>query len=329
MTIDDLVFKAGKSAVVIHHSIHSARLTDDTSVDSPGGDTFTYKLIAQLRVIRAEVERLRLALLNHRVHVVLTFRSKEKRIIPFMRLWLNSDTGAKLGVDRPGYVLNGTSKFASSSGGGVPFIGDEFEVPPTPTPPSAPEYDAAEVVVDPVSTSSATLTRSIPSGVLLMAVWLRSNAAQEISVGLSPGGDELGGPQFVAANQPISFAQAIRTTAATDVHISGMTGANSIEFWYAQLGAGDVIKVVIISTAAEAEFTLPSAVLLTAVWIKGDTEQTVSIGLTSGGDELGGPQLVFSNTGQTFSQTLRTDAPTSIFISGLSGANSIEIWYAI
>jgi len=323
--ISDLQFKPGKAAYGIGADHLTARLTDPTDIGNRSGDTFDYKLAATVSGVTPSIEHLRAKLINRRIHLAVTYQNGEQRFIPFMRLFAAGDSGDR--SSKNGYNFNGVARLSKPAPyfeGTIEVIGGGGSTPPNPS-----SFSEAEVVVLPVSTTASSFTQSIPSGVLLMAVWIRSNDDQTVSVGLTAAGEELGGPQDIAADESFNFAQAFRTTAATDIFLSGLSGTNSIEFWYAQVGAGDVIKITIAATETEVEYAIPSGVLLTAVWLRGNTDQTVSIGLTAAGDELGGPQDLLANEGHTFAQTLRTESTTTIYISGLAGNNSIEIWYAI
>jgi hypothetical protein len=323
--ISDLVFLPGKAAYAIEPDRLSARLTDNTDINNRSGDSIDYLLKCTIRGITPSIEYLRAKLMNRRIHLVITYQNEEQRFLPYVRLYASGDSGDNSSSNR--YTFNGVcrlSKPAPYFEGTIEVIGSGGS-----TPPNSSDYMEAEVVRLPISTTAAAYTQSIPEGVLLIAVWVRSNAAQTVSIGTTGGGEELGGPQDLLANEAYNFAQALRTTEATDIFLSGLAGSNTIEFWYAQIGAGDIIKVVISVTEAEYEYIVPSGVLVSAIWVKGTEIQTVSIGTTSGGDELGGPQDLAANEGHTFAQTLRTESSTSIFLSGLAGTNQVEIWYAI
>ena len=327
--ISELTFKPGKAAYAFEADNLTARLSDNTDIASLSGDSIAYVFRASVRGISASVEWLRAKLMNRRIHLVVTYQDDTRRFLPYIRLKASGDSGDRsaangyafeglLKLSKPAPYFTGVLEVIGGSGGGGGSI-----------PPGSSSVSDAEVVRLPVSTSAATLTQSIPEGVLLIAIWVRSTADQSVSIGLTAGGDELGGPQDLAADEAFNFAQALRTTAATDIFLSGLDGSNSVEFWYCQIGDGDIIKVVISTSEDAYEYAVPSGVLLTAVFVKGDTAQTVSIGLNPDGDELGGPQDLLGGEGHTFAQTLRTESTTSIHVSGLTGLNTIEIWYAI
>ena len=323
-TISDLAFKPGKAAYAIEPDRLTARLVDKTDTRNRSGDYVEYLLTAIVSGITPSIEWIRAKLLNRRVHIIVTYQNGDQRFIPYMRLSADGDSGDKSNPQR--YSFSGSvrlSKIAPYFNGTFPVIGGSGSGTP------GTSVSDGEMVMDVFSTSSSTSTFSLPANVLLTAIYLKSNAVQNPQIGLTPGGDELGGPQSLAAGDPYTFAQAFRSTEATTIYFSGLAGSNSIEVWYAQLGDGDVIIISISTTDAEYEYIAPQGVLLGAVWVKGSDAQTVSVGLVSEGDELGGPQDLAALEAVTFAQTLRTDAATSIFISGLTGANSIEIWYYI
>jgi hypothetical protein len=322
--VAELVFLPGKAAYDFPMKTLNARLSDNTNTGQDGGDFFEYSLEAKVRTVRIELETLRAKLRNRRIHVVATYYDGSRRLLPGIRLTAAGDS-----ADRPAgqnaYSISGRLQSAYPA----PYIASEYTLPTVPVvPPSTSSSTTAEVLVLPITTTASSLTQSIPSGALLIAIWISGDSDQEVSIGLTSGGDELGGPQFIEADTQFNFAQALRTAAATDVFLTGLDGNNTVEFWYAFPGEGDVVKISIISTEEDYEFILPSGVLLTAVWVRSDAAQEVSIGLTDGGDELGGPQSLAANEGYTFAQTLRANASTSIFITGMAGNNSIEIWYA-
>lgn len=88
-----------------------------------------------------------------------------------------------------------------------------------------------------------------------------------------------------------------------------------------------VTPVVIITSASTYTYTVPADKLLAAIWVRSDAGQTVQIGTSSGGDELGGPATLASNEPALFgSHLLRPTTNTNIYFSGLAGNNTIEIW---
>lgn len=299
----------------------SGRLSDKTPTTDEAGDYFEYLVDAKLRNISIDMELLRAKLRNRRFHVWVQYYDSSERVLPYMRLTASGDSADKPGAFQ-GYTLTGSLRLASPAPyiGATPAIEDGL-------PPSGSSPDTGEMIKDVVTTSAASATFNLPAGALLTAVAVKSNADQTVSIGLTSGGEELGGPQDIPANEGYTFAQSVRAYADTTIHFSGLAGSNTIEIWYAMPGEGDVVIVSISTSDTEYEYDLPVGILLGAVCVRGSAAQTVSIGLTANGDELGGPQDLAANEGYTFAQTLRTYAITTIFISGLAGSNEIEIWY--
>lgn len=320
--VDDLDFSPGKAGYEFEADILRSSLKDNHDTSSDAGDFFEYTLEASARHIRGDVELLRAKLRNRRIHVVATYYDGEQRLLPFVRLAISSDTAARPS-GRNGYSIRGISRYSHPA----PFLDGTFNVIGGDVDLLPESALQGEMTMDSMATSAASDTFDLPANVLLTAIFVKSNSGQTVSVGLTPGGDELGGPQDLLANEGHTFAQSFRSTEVTTLHFSGMAGSNAIEVWYAQLGAGDVVVIAIETTDAEYEYEVPGSVLLAAVWVRGTLAQTVSVGLTSGGNELGGPQDLTANEPHTFAQSLRTGAATSVFISGLTGTNSIEIWY--
>lgn len=322
--ISSLAFKSGKAAYFFGVDRFSGRLTDSTEIGNRAGDFVNYLLFGSIKGLRLDVEWLRAKLLNRRVHVIATYATGENRFIPFIRLVASGDSGDKSNASKVEFRGSSRlSKIAPFFNGNFTVIGDGVgDVPP-----GATAVYKGEIVKDDFTTAASTATFNLPPNVLLVGVFIKSNAPQSPTIGLTAGGEELGGPQDLLANEPYTFSQSYKTSATTTIYFSGLSGANAIEVWYAQLGAGDVIVVKTAVSASSYEFAAPEGVLLAAVYVKGDTDQTVSVGLTSGGEELGGPQELLADEAFTFAQTMRTGASTTIFVSGLTGANNLEIWY--
>lgn len=87
--------------------------------------------------------------------------------------------------------------------------------------------------------------------------------------------------------------------------------------------------VVVPNTVTDDTFTytVPAGKLLAYVYLRSDAAQMPSIGLMSGGAELGGPTPLDANQGGVFgSGLLRPTTSTTIYFSGLAGTNLIELW---
>lgn len=82
------------------------------------------------------------------------------------------------------------------------------------------------------STSSATHTYAVAAGKFLLGIEVKSNASQTISVGTTPGGTEIAGPIALSAGSPWTGQQIAQPSfAGYDIHLSGLSGSNSIKIW--------------------------------------------------------------------------------------------------
>ncbi len=225
-----LDFKPGAGAYTFHTSIHSARLEDETDTGQIQGDLFQYKISAFVRGIRGEVELLRAKMKHRRFHIVATYRDGEQRFVPYMRISARGDSGARAGNDKRGYYFTGIAQLDRPA----PFVGGTFDI--IGGPPVAPDPDTPDgsINIIPITTTDPSYTYSIPSGMLLIAIYVIGSSAQEISVGLTAGGNELGGPIPLTAGSPgnkATFETVFRAPALTPVYISGLVGTNNIEIW--------------------------------------------------------------------------------------------------
>jgi len=229
-TIADLEFKPGKGAYSFATALHSSRLEDDTDTNQAGGDVITYKLTAFVRSISTEFELLRAKLMNRRIHVVATYKDGAQRFLPYMRLSAKGDSGARGSSDKRGYSITGVCVLEKIA----PFLNGTFDI--IGGPPVAPEVppSAGGVTVVPITTSDSSYTYTIPADKLLIAVYVTGTNAQEVSIGLTAGGVELGGPVPLMASAPdnkATFETVFRTAASTNIYISGLVGTNTIEIW--------------------------------------------------------------------------------------------------
>jgi len=87
-----------------------------------------------------------------------------------------------------------------------------------------------------------------------------------------------------------------------------------------------VVPITINTSEEDYVYEIAAGKLLTAIWIGGNEAQTVSIGTTNGGDELGSSYLDAYQPGLFGSNMLRPTVPTNIYFTGLQGDNTIEIW---
>jgi hypothetical protein len=85
--------------------------------------------------------------------------------------------------------------------------------------------------------------------------------------------------------------------------------------------------VVITTSASSYTYTVPAGKLLVGISVKGTANQTVWAGTSAGGFELGGPIDVLAGEWQTFGAAMRRfNSSTPIYLSGLTGTNTIEVW---
>lgn len=72
----------------------------------------------------------------------------------------------------------------------------------------------------------------LPAGHLLVAVYLKSDEAQEVSIGTTNGGDQIGGPSAGPGGTPIIFS-ALNHYAENDttLFITGLAGTNVLKVW--------------------------------------------------------------------------------------------------
>lgn len=220
-TVAELAFKPGKSAHILKFSLHTARLSDDTDVDQAAGDFFTYRLEAFVRVIRIEIDFLRSLLRHRRIHVVATYKDGSQRFVPYMRLKAKGDSGIRPAGELAGYSFTGVSTLQQPA----PYVGGEIDMPGTGT----------GSTVHTVTTTDSTYTYEVPADALLLAIDVKGDTYQEVSIGLTAGGEQLGGPTPIEADESVTFDVTRRIHTPTTIHFSGLDGTNEIEIWYNEL----------------------------------------------------------------------------------------------
>lgn len=90
---------------------------------------------------------------------------------------------------------------------------------------------------------------------------------------------------------------------------------------------GTVEPIVINTTDSTYTYLIPSGKWLVGIEIRGDSDQTVSVGLTPGGDEFAGTmELTALQAWPIQGNSIPTFTSTNIYFSGLVGANTIKIW---
>lgn len=224
--VAELSFLPGKAAYAFEQDRFSAQLLGDTDISNDAGDFFTYQLNCTFRNVRLEVEFLRAKLLNRRVHVIATYQDDTQRFIPYMRFRAREDSGTK-GRDRNGYTFTATSRMLTPA----PMLGGTLTIiypdGTTVTPPS--ELGVNTVAA---STTSDTYIYNVPAGRWLIGVYVLSDEAQTVTLGLGAGLDDLGGAVSAEANSPIIFqCNNLRPGSTTPIYLGGLAGHNSIEIW--------------------------------------------------------------------------------------------------
>lgn len=223
----ELNFLPGKSAYTFEGDKLNARLTGDTNTGSQGGDYIEYRLTATVRAIRPTIESLRAKLMNRRIHMVVTYQYGLKRFLPYIRLSASEDSGSRYS-DKQGYSFQGITRLLSPGAG---VSGNIAEVVPPTTDPVTPDPGTGATMIE-LGVSTATYTYTIPAGKWLVGWEVKGSSAQEVSLGLSPLGYELGGPVPLLANQPwAGSGNNMATFISTPIYFSGMTGTNTIRVW--------------------------------------------------------------------------------------------------
>jgi hypothetical protein len=176
-----LSFKSGKSAWAFRHDRFRGRLEDTTNTDSEAGDYFEYTLTATVRNIRLDVEWLRAKLMNRRIHAVATYANGTQRFLPWIRISAAGDSGESL-TARNQYTFRGVCRLDRPA----PLIDAVIEG--TPGEPGDPAPPTEFVTPVTINTTDAAYTYQVPAGVLLTAIWIRSNQAQTVLIGTTNGG---------------------------------------------------------------------------------------------------------------------------------------------
>ncbi len=225
-SVDALSFDAGKAAYLFEQDTLRGQLVCDTDISNDAGDIFNYTLTAQFRNIRPEMEFLLAKLRNRRVHVLATYQDNLRRFLPNMRLRGKSDSGTAKG--RNGYSITGTCQLDQPA----PFLETDVNVVyPDGVTITTPDSLYGVTIVT-ATTSDADYAYTVPAGKWLVGVYVRSNAAQTVSLGLSAGEEDLGGTLSADAGIPILFqGNNLRPLTPTPIYLSGLSGSNSIEIW--------------------------------------------------------------------------------------------------
>lgn len=91
---------------------------------------------------------------------------------------------------------------------------------------------ALGVITEEISTSAATYEYSKPADTWLQGLEVRSDEAQFVSLGTTPGGNEIDGPVAIAAGDAWTSKSANLTSFTPEtLYFSGLAGNNSIKIW--------------------------------------------------------------------------------------------------
>lgn len=224
----ELDFLPGKEAYLFEQDVRTGRLQTSHDVSAPAGDFFSYRLEARMRAIRPTVESLRAKLLNRRVHVVVTYMDNLQRLLPYCRLSINDDSGARR-ADFQGYILNGVTRLLMPAPG---VGGNIATVPPPVGEPETPVTTGAGAEIVTITTEDDTYTYTIPENKWLVGWEVRSDSAQTVHLGTTGGGNELGGPVSIGAGESwVGQGNMLPTYTSINIYFSGLQGENQIKLW--------------------------------------------------------------------------------------------------
>lgn len=228
-TSTELSFKPGKAAISMVPDQRSARLDGDHETGNVAGDFFSYRFECRVKSIRATVESLRAKIVGRRIHLVATYQDGVRRLVPYMRLAINDQSGTRR-FDKQGYLITGTTRLlmpgpdvAGNITATEPPVGGGGTTPPV-------TGAGAEIIT--ITTTESTYAYLLESGKWLVGWELRSSSAQTVSVGYTSGGEELGGPVSLSPLQAfVGQGNMIPTFDDTNIYFSGLVGNNTIKLW--------------------------------------------------------------------------------------------------
>jgi len=139
-----------------------------------------------------------------------------------MRLSAKGDSGARPGADKPGYSFTGVATLTKPA----PIVGGTIDMPGTGT------GTGTGFTVHSADVTTSTYDFELPAGSLLVAVDVVGDTYEEVSIGKTAGGDELGGPTPIEADGQMTFDITLRIHVDTTIYLSGLTGNNTVEIWY-------------------------------------------------------------------------------------------------
>lgn len=95
-------------------------------------------------------------------------------------------------------------------------------------------------------------------------------------------------------------------------------------------GGTGVELVTITTTSTQQSYTIPAGRWLVGWELQGSADQTVSVGLVAGSEDLGGPvELVALQSWAGAGNMIPSFNPTNIYFTGLTGTNTIKIWLLV
>lgn len=226
-TIDSLSFLPDKAAYAFEPNNLTARLTDRTITGDRHGDRFEYNLQAFVSGTLPEIELYRAKIRNRRYHVVATYQDDRQRFLPFMRLSADGDSGDR--SNKNGYAFTGTMRMHRPA----PYLNETFDVIGGPyVPPGGGGSDGSATLVS-ITTTDDSYIYSVPADKWIDGIEVRSTDAQTLSIGTSPGGDDLSGMPV-----PLTDLQAyvlnggiLDTFSPQTLYFSGLEGSNTIRIW--------------------------------------------------------------------------------------------------
>lgn len=88
-----------------------------------------------------------------------------------------------------------------------------------------------EWIPDPITGSTHTFT--LQAGKLLLAIYIKSDTDQNPQVGTTPGGDEIGAAGYTVPAGEYTLFSGLNLYAEndTDIHLSGLSGTNTLKVW--------------------------------------------------------------------------------------------------
>jgi hypothetical protein len=167
--------------------------------------------------------------MGRRIHVITTYYDGLQRFLPYMRLWAKDDSG-NVFTDKQGYSFQGVTKLIMPG----PGVGGNIAEIAPPVSGETPVLTPGAVAISEATVTSSTYVHTLAAGQWLMGWELRSSVAQEVSVGTTAGGSELGGPVALSALQWwVGQGNDVPSEGGINIHFTGLSGTNTIKIWLA------------------------------------------------------------------------------------------------